>query len=86
MDRVYFDGNETEENDHYGLWLSKSMRDLAKIAGGPREGMLVTIYMVGEIEMEATLEWNAKLRAWTAKPILGSIRENTETWEDAEHR
>jgi len=88
MHRVYFDGNEGPEDrpddppNRYGLWLTKSEKDLAKIPGGPREGMLVTIYMIGEIEMEATLEWNPKWNGWTAKPVEGTIRDNHETWDD----
>jgi hypothetical protein len=83
MHRVYFDGNEGPEGtSHYGLWLDKSKADLARIPGGPKEGMVVTIYMVGEIEMEATLEWNAKWNGWTARGIEGTVRPNTETWDD----
>jgi hypothetical protein len=66
--------------DRYGLWLDKSREDLAKIPGGPREGKVVTIYMIGEIEMEATLEWDAKWQAWTGRPVERTIRDNHETW------
>ena len=44
--------------------------------------MLITIYMVGKIEMEATLEWNPKWNGWTARPVEGTIRDNHETWDD----
>ena len=50
--------------------------------GGPAKGMAITIYMIGEIEMEATLEWNMKWSAWTARPVEGTVRANTQTWED----
>jgi|HubBroStandDraft_1064217.scaffolds.fasta_scaffold72385_4 hypothetical protein len=80
MHRIYFDSNDGPDDDTYGLWLSKSIEDLAHIPGGPNQGMLVTIYMIGEIEMEATLEWNAKWDAWTARPVEGTVRLNTETW------
>ena len=86
MHRIYFDGNESDGVNRYGLWLEKSKMDLAKIPGGPKEGMLVTIYEVGDIEMEATLEWSAKWSSWTAKPIEGSTRENAESWDDVKHR
>jgi hypothetical protein len=56
MHRIYFDSNEGTETNSYGLWLDKSKADLAKIPGGPREGTRITIYMVGEIEMQAALE------------------------------
>jgi hypothetical protein len=80
MHRIYFDSNDGPGDDTYGLWLSKSVEDLAKIPGGPKGGMLVTIYMIEEIEMEATLEWNSKWDAWTARPLEGTVRPNTETW------
>ena len=81
MHRVYFDTNESVDNERYGLWLSKSIDDQAKIPGGPAEGMVVTIYMIGEIEMEATLGWDAERKGWTARPVEGTTRTNTETWE-----
>jgi len=80
MHRIYFDSNDGTEEGLYGLWLTKSIEDLSKIPGGPKVGMLVTIYMIGEIEMEATLEWNVKWDAWTARPQLETVRDNTETW------
>ncbi len=82
MYRVYFDSNEGPDDERYGLWLNKSARDLAHIPGGPREGMRVIIYMVGEIEMEATLEWDEQWNGWTARWIEGTCRPNNETWED----
>jgi hypothetical protein len=81
MHRIYFDGNEGAETGCYGLWLSRSIEDLAKIPDGPKEGLKVTIYMIGEIEMEAILEWNAQWNSWTARPIEGTIRDNLEAWE-----
>jgi hypothetical protein len=79
--RIYFDGNEGTENGSYGLWLKKSIEDLAKIPGGPRAGLKVTIYMIGEIEMEAILEWNERWNGWTARPIEGTVRDNHEKWD-----
>jgi hypothetical protein len=86
MHRIYFDGNEGPDDERYGLWLSKSRADLAKIPGGPRQGLVVTIYMVGEVEAEAILEWcGGPWNAWTARPI-GDFRENAERWEDNAHQ
>ncbi len=81
MHRIYFDSNEGTEEGLYGLWLDRSAKGLAQIPGGPKEGMRVTIYMIGEIEMEATLEWNARWEAWTARPITGTTRVNDEASE-----
>jgi len=81
LHRIYFDSNEGIEAGLYGLWLNKSKEDLAKIPGGPTEGTVVTIYMIGEIEMEATLEWNDEWNGWTARPVDGAIRDNHEKWE-----
>jgi hypothetical protein len=81
MHRIYFDSNEGTADGRYGHWLDKSCEDLAKIPDGPKEGMVVTIYMIGEIEGEATLEWcGDPWNAWTARPI-GAFRPNAETWE-----
>jgi hypothetical protein len=86
MFRIYFDSNEALDGERYGLWLTKSVADLAKIPGGPQDGMTVIIYMVGEIETEATLEWcGDPWNAWTARPI-GTFRDNNESWEDNAHR
>lgn len=81
MHRIYFDTNEGTEDGCFGLWLARSKEELARIPGGPKEGMTVTIYMIGEIEMEATLEWNARWQGWTAREIAGTVRDNNETWD-----
>jgi len=73
MHRVYFDTNAGPGGvERYGLWLTKSVEDLAHIPGGPRDGMLVVIYMGGEVEAEATLEWDADWNGWTARPVAGT--------------
>jgi hypothetical protein len=81
MNCVYFYSNTDPDCDRYGLWLTRSLNDLAKIPNGPKDGMLITIYMIGEIEMEATLEFDPVWATWTARPSRGTVRENTEKWE-----
>jgi hypothetical protein len=81
MYRIYFDGNDANDQGNYLLGFNKSIEDLARIPGGPKEGMTVTIYMIGEIEMEAVLEWDEKWKAWTARPNLDTTRDNYETWD-----
>jgi hypothetical protein len=80
--RIYFDGNDAAEDGAYLLSLRKSKEGLAQIPGGPREGMVVTIYMIGEIEAEATPQWCGEpWNCWTAQAIKGTFRPNNETWE-----
>jgi hypothetical protein len=81
MHRIYFDSNEGSDTGNYGLWLKRSLEDLARIPGGPKNGMKVVIYMIGEIEMEAVLEWDEEWKAWTARPSLDTVRDNHETWD-----
>ena len=71
MHRIYFDTNEGRR-DGYGLWLDASRQDLAQIADGPQDGMRVIIYMTGELEMEATLAFDANQNAWIAIPPPGN--------------
>ncbi len=81
--RIYFDGNDATPDGRFGLWLGKSKADLAKVPDGPSEGMVVTIYMIGEWESDATLEWCGEpWNAWTARLIEGTDRPNNETWDD----
>ncbi len=81
MHRIYCDGNDRIEIGCYGLWLRKSKEDLAGIPDGPKEGMKVTIYSIGEFEMEAILEWNAQSNSWAAREIAGTFRPNIEVWD-----
>jgi hypothetical protein len=81
MNRIYFDGNDADETGRYLLYLDRSRKELAEISGGPREGMRVTIYMIGEIEMAATLEWNERWNSWVARPIEGTIKDNHQKWD-----
>ena len=81
MHRIYCDANDRIEIGCYGLWLSKSKKDLATIPDGPKEGMKVTIYSIGEFEMEAILEWNAQSDSWAAREVAGTIRPNNEAWD-----
>ena len=75
MHRVYFDTNEgCVDRDGYGLWLNASREDLARIPGGPREGMRVVIYMTDELEMEADLAFDSDRNVWTALPIPGTTK------------
>ena len=53
-----------------------------RLIGGPKEGLVVTIYMIGEVEMEATLQWDARWKCWVGQTVEGTtIRENHDTWD-----
>jgi hypothetical protein len=74
MHRIYFDANEATFEPgvcRYDLGLRSSVKDLAEIVD-KHDGMRVIIYMPGELEMEATLEFDAKYGCWMARPIPGT--------------
>jgi hypothetical protein len=69
MHRIFFDSNDRLDFDLYGLWLPKSLEDLAKISDLVCDGLRVVIYSPGEFEMEAHLEFNKTHNVWTARGI-----------------
>ena len=73
MHRIYFDTNEGN-GKRYALWLSASRSDLASISSELRDGLRVIIYMTDELEMEATLEYDAEQGAWMAIPDDSTIK------------
>lgn len=76
MHRVYFNSNEMSYKDdepRFYLGLSPSVEDLALIPD-KHDGMHVIIYMTGELEMEATLEFDAKHGCWMAWPVEGTTK------------
>jgi hypothetical protein len=75
MYRIYFDSNNSSpHHDGYPLSLPAAKEDLARIPGGPRQGMRVVIYMTGELEMEAVLSFDPKWQVWMAVPIAGTTK------------
>lgn len=64
MHRIYFDTNDLAPNGGYCLGVGGSLRD----------GLHVIIYMTGELEMEAVLEFDARWKRWTAHPIEGTTK------------
>jgi hypothetical protein len=69
MQRVYFDTNTGTDGDGYILWFDQSLRDLDQIDGGPKEGKLVLLYMDEELEIEATLKYDQKMKIWKGIPL-----------------
>jgi len=75
LHRISFDTNESAVNGPgYSLGFPTAVRDLANIPGGPQEGMRAIIYMVGEMEVEAILNFDPILKIWNAIPIQGTER------------
>jgi hypothetical protein len=77
LHRIYFDTNERHfdiRGIRYDLGLPGSFTDIAPIAGQLHEGMRVIIYMTGELEMEATLEFDRNSGGWMARPIEATTK------------
>ncbi|MBN8992809.1 MAG: hypothetical protein J0H42_31615 [Rhizobiales bacterium] len=75
MHRIYFDANDSvPHHEGYPLHLDAAKKDLARIPGGPQEGMRVVIYMTDELEMKATLAFDSRWNIWMAIPIAGTTK------------
>jgi hypothetical protein len=75
LHRIYFDTNEGTPDGRYGLGLAASQTDLALIPTDQlRDGLRVTIYMSGDLEMEATLKYDHTQQSWAAQPDLRTVR------------
>jgi hypothetical protein len=57
----------------YCLGFDQSRNDLEALGDELREGTRVTIYMPHELEMTATLRFDATEKVWWAKPVDGAI-------------
>lgn len=82
LHRIYFDGNDANELGYLLLYFDRSRAELAQIPGEAKEGMLVTIYMIGEFEMEATLQWDATWNCWAGRPVKGLSARTTRPGTD----
>ena len=74
MHRIYFDTNNSAEPGRYVLHVAGSVADIEPIADQLRDGLRVVIYMTGELELEATLEFDPTWNAWTAREVPGTLR------------
>jgi len=66
---VYFDSNAGTNDDGYILWFDRSLRDLSALGSGAADGLLVTLYMPEEIEIQARLKFDVDLGFWRGIPI-----------------
>ena len=73
LPRVFFDTNDGTMEDGYWLGFDQSWTDLQALGDELREGTRVTIYMPDELEMTATLRFDASEKVWWAKPVEGTI-------------
>jgi len=78
--RIYFDSNEGDENGRYDLGIPGSLEDIGALGDRLSEGMRVVIYMSGELEMEAILEWEGAYNSWMARPIWGTLKIHPESY------
>ncbi len=75
---MYFDTNGGTPD--FGFWLGfdQSALDLAAIGAELHDGLVVIIYMPGELEMMATLHYGDRFGAdnlgWWAAPIPDTLR------------
>jgi hypothetical protein len=72
--RIYFDTNNGTMAYGYPLACYGSLRDIEPIADKLKEGMRIVIYMTGELEMEAVLEFDRDNARWIARPIEGTLK------------
>jgi hypothetical protein len=70
--RIYFDANDGTAHDGYPLACRGALDDVEPIADKLKEGMRVIIYMTGELEMEAILEFDHGTSHWIARPVKGT--------------
>ena len=73
MYRIYFDSNNGVDGG-YSLSCFGSLQDIAPIEAKLREGMHVTLYMTGEMELEAVLEFDRARGRWIGRPVAGTLR------------
>lgn len=67
--RIFFDTNDGSQEVGYWLGFTRSAEDLDRHRGEVTEGAQVIIYMPDELEMLATLRFDAEERVWWADPV-----------------
>ena len=72
--RIYFGTNDGTMEGGYPLACKGAWDDIQPIADKLAEGMHVIIYMTGELEMEAVLEFEPTHGYWVGRPIKGTLK------------
>jgi hypothetical protein len=74
MYRIYFDGNEGDNDGRYDLGIPGSLSDIRPIADKLHDDLQVTLYDNEELEVEAVLEFDTKYNIWMARPLWDTLR------------
>ena len=77
MHRIYFDGNEVDEDGRVNLGIPEAVRDIELIKPELHEGLRVLLYNSEGQELEAILEYDVAYKHWMGQPITGTLK-NTE--------
>ena len=72
--RICFDTSEGDELGRYSLDIPQALKDIAPVADKLAVGMHVVIYMTGEVEVEAVLDFDKEQLRWVASPIWSTLR------------
>jgi len=73
MYRIYFDGNEGDNDGRYDLGIPGSPRDIEPLADQLTNGLHVILYDNEELEVEAILEFEPKYSVWMARPLWDTL-------------
>jgi hypothetical protein len=74
LPRIYFDTNEQVRDDTYSLGIAGSVEDIRRLGDSMSHGMRVTLYMTGELEVEAILEYDAVHECWPGKADMITLK------------
>ena len=69
-----FDTNDGSMEHGYWLGFDQSRKDLEALGDELRQGTTVTIYMPDELEMKATLRFDAAGEVWWADAVAGTVK------------
>ncbi len=68
MHRIFFDANTGNHEEGYELRFALSLADLESIGDELREGLMVILYMPGELEIKSVLSFDKKCGFWRGIP------------------
>jgi len=73
LPKIYSDFNNKDELHRVRLNLARSKIDIENSAAKMASGAHVLLYVEGEFEVEAVLDFDAKHNSWVASPIYSTI-------------